>query len=94
MPKGGLRIDLLGTSFSISADEDPEYLQSLLKRYTKVIEDIRLSTGLSDPLKIAIVAGMVLSDELEKARRGKPGDGSEAERLTLDLIARLDEVLS
>jgi hypothetical protein len=93
MAKGGLRIDLLGASFSISADEDPSYLQALLARYRRVIEDARTTTGLSDPLKLAIIAGIVLCDDAEKARRGASSDDAEAERIALDLIARIDEAL-
>lgn len=93
MPKGGLRIDLLGASFSIAADEDPAYLQALLARYRRVVDDARAKTGLTDPLKIAIIAGIVLCDEAEKARRGSSTDDAEAEKLALDLIARIDEAL-
>jgi cell division protein ZapA (FtsZ GTPase activity inhibitor) len=93
MAKGGLRIDLLGASFSISADEEPSYLQALLARYRKVVEDARAKTGLSDPLKLAILAGILLCDEAEKSRKGSSSDEAEAERLTLDLIARIDEAL-
>ena len=94
MPKETLRIDLLGTSFSIRADENASHLRNLLDRYTRSIERARFDTGLTDPLKIAIVAGIVLCDELEKARgRGDLFDGAESERIALDLIARIDEAL-
>ncbi|MDR2110421.1 MAG: cell division protein ZapA [Spirochaetaceae bacterium] len=97
MSKSDLRFDILGTSFSILADEDPAYLESLLNRYRMVIENTQKSTGITDPLKIAILAGFLLCDELRKTRRreGFPEDPEtrEAERLTLDLIARIDEVL-
>lgn len=93
MAKGGLRIDLLGASFSIAADEDPAYLQALLTRYRRVVDDARTTTGLSDPLKLAIIAGIVLCDETEKLRRGASSEDAEAERIALDLIARIDEAL-
>ncbi|MDR1507893.1 MAG: cell division protein ZapA [Treponema sp.] len=94
MGKNDLRIDILGTSFFIAADEDPEYLEGLLKRYHAVIENTKKATGLADPLKIAILAGFLLCDEIEKAktRAGQP-DSREVEQLTLDLIARIDEAL-
>ena len=94
MAKAALRIDVLGASFAIAADEDPAYLQSLLLRYRRAIDEARRSTGLQDPLKLSIVAGIVLCDEAEKARRGVSGESQEAERLALDLIARIDEALA
>ncbi|GHT79552.1 hypothetical protein FACS1894130_08590 [Spirochaetia bacterium] len=99
MPKSDLRIDILGTSFSITADEDSAYLESLLNHYRIKVENTRKKTGLSDPLKLAVVTGFLLCDEAQKAQNGgapadpEISDLDEAERLTLDLITRIDEVL-
>jgi cell division protein ZapA (FtsZ GTPase activity inhibitor) len=94
MEKNDLRINMLGTSFSISADEDPEYLESLLKRYEIVVENTKKATGLTDPLKAAILSGFLLCDEIEKLKaRFEEPDARKAEQLTLDLIARIDEAL-
>jgi cell division protein ZapA (FtsZ GTPase activity inhibitor) len=93
MEKTDLRIDMLGTSFSISADEDPEYLESLLNRFQIIIENTKKATGLKDPLKVAILTGFLLCDEIEKIKKQGYGEGEEAEQLTLDLIARIDEAL-
>lgn len=98
MAKGAIRIDLLGTSFTIRSDEDPLYLNALLSRYQTVIDTTRRSTGVEDPLKVSILAGLLLCDDLEKVRgRKNPGpqgsEAAEAEQLTLDLIARIDEAL-
>ncbi|GHV81742.1 mannose-6-phosphate isomerase [Spirochaetia bacterium] len=101
MPKSNLRIDILGTSLSIAAEEDSAYLESLLNHYRIKIENNRKKFGLSDPLKLAIVTGFLLCDEAQKAQHGGTGaladsessDLDEAERLTLDLITRIDEVL-
>jgi cell division protein ZapA (FtsZ GTPase activity inhibitor) len=100
MPKSGLRIDILGTSFSISADEESAYLDNLLNQYRLVIENTQKTTGLKDPLKVAIVTGFLLCDEIQKshnqkssANEGILAESREAEQLTLDLIARIDEAL-
>lgn len=101
MAKNELRIDLLGTSFSIAADEDSAYLEGLLNRYRINIENTRKITGLTDPLKLALVTGFLLCDEIQKLQtRRNAGlmdpentESEEAERLTLDIIARIDEAL-
>jgi cell division protein ZapA (FtsZ GTPase activity inhibitor) len=96
MPGSDLRIDILGASFSITADEEFAYLESLLNRYRAVVESTRKSTGIKDPLKIAILAGFLLCDEIQKLKSGKQQpvcESQEAERLTLELIARIDEAL-
>ncbi|HCM25270.1 MAG: hypothetical protein A2Z99_04820 [Treponema sp. GWB1_62_6] len=93
MAKGGLRIDVLGASFSIAADEEPEYLQKLLSRYVRIVDEARKATGMNDPLKLSIVSGIVLCDELEKSHRTGAAEDKETEKITLDLIARIDEAL-
>lgn len=98
MPKSDLRVDLLGASFSITVDEDAFYLKILLDRYRRVIENTQKTTGLEDPLKTAIIAGFLLCDEVEKLRaRENSGlgvfDSMQAEKLTLDLISRIDSAL-
>ncbi|MDR1105748.1 MAG: cell division protein ZapA [Treponema sp.] len=90
MPKSDLRLDILGTSFSITADEERAYLEEILAQYGAALERTQEQTGLTDPLKLAILTGYLLSDEVYKL---KNRSGQEAEELTLDLIARIDEAL-
>ncbi|GMO33230.1 MAG: cell division protein ZapA [Termitinemataceae bacterium] len=95
MPKSDLRIDLLGTSFSVTVDEDPLYMESLMSRYRRLIENTQNITGLTDPLKTAILAGFQLCDEVEKLRSREAGasviDDLQAEKLTIELIERIDK---
>ncbi|WP_304225567.1 cell division protein ZapA [Gracilinema caldarium] len=100
MPKEGLRIDILGTSFTIRADEDPLYLNALLAKYQTTVDSVQKNTGLTDPLKTAIVAGIMLCDELEKQQRKINSsslqvkqDSKELEQLLLDIITRIDSSL-
>ncbi|MDR0720827.1 MAG: mannose-6-phosphate isomerase, class I [Treponema sp.] len=101
MPKNSLRIEVLGASIPISAEEEKDYLDRLLADYKKAIEDTQKATGLEDPLKIAILTGFLLYDEAEKLRAAlterpltqEPDGNDEAESLTMSLISRLDAVL-
>ncbi|MDR3356823.1 MAG: cell division protein ZapA [Spirochaetaceae bacterium] len=98
MPKSDLRVDLLGTSFSITVDEDAFYLKILLDRYRRMIENVQKTTGIEEPLKTAIIAGFLLCDEVEKLRaRENTGLGvfnsMQAEELTLELINRIENAL-
>jgi cell division protein ZapA (FtsZ GTPase activity inhibitor) len=93
MEKSGLRIDVLGTSLSIAADEDPGYLEKLLSRYRMVIDNTKNFTGLDDPLKVAVLTGFLLCDEIEKIKQQDAREGREAEQRTLNMIARIDEAI-
>ena len=66
--KGRLQIDLLGTSFALEADQPTEYLQSIYNHYKKVVSEVQQTSGLNDSLRVAIIAGVLLSDELSKER--------------------------
>jgi len=102
MATGSLQIDILGTSFSIKANEDNAYLEQILGYYKRIVNQIEKDSHLIDPLKISILAGITLSDELYKAKGRnikfqtaleKNNTDEEAERITKELIEKIDRVL-
>ena len=101
---GTLNINLLGTSFSIQAKEDDRYLEELLARYKSLTSYIERMSGLKDNVKIAIMAGISLCDEIKQIKQkyalpqnqNKPQDDTElieAERIALKIMERIDKVL-
>ncbi|MDR2150788.1 MAG: cell division protein ZapA [Spirochaetaceae bacterium] len=95
--KTDLRIEVLGTSVFIAVEEEPEYLNDLLRFYRSKITAVQKSSGLKDPLKIAILSGFVLCDELQKKRdeiSDQKTSMHEVERIAATLIARVDDFLS
>ncbi|MCR4627409.1 MAG: cell division protein ZapA [Treponema sp.] len=97
---GALKIDLLGTSFAIQAKEDDEYLKRLLNYYKKISDEIENTSGLKNPLQTAILTGLMICDELykEKSKIAKYtktniDSNEEAERLTLEMIQKIDKAL-
>jgi len=100
---GTLQIDLLGTSFTIRANEDTEYLEKLLGYYKRIIADIEKIGGLKNPVEIAIMSGITLCDELykEKSKTAQiesgtfpSEDAKEVERITLEMIEKIDKALN
>lgn len=100
---GTLKIDTLGTIFSIQTKEDSEYLENLLSYYKQMVKQVEDSANLNHPLKISILAGIMLCDELykEKCKNHNNTDKavnhlelSEAERITIDMINNIDRILS
>ena len=102
---GTLNINLLGTSFSIQAKEDDRYLAELLARYKNLTSYIERMSGLKDNVKIAIMAGISLCDEIKqiKQKYALPQNQNtsnkddteliEAERIALKIMERIDKVL-
>jgi mannose-6-phosphate isomerase len=98
MQKTSLRIDVLGTSFTILAEADSLYLDGLLKRYQLKIEEIQKNTGTDDPLRVAILTGFALYDEIERMRTGNTAGRGTYEYMSIgerldDLSSRIDEAI-
>ncbi|MDE6705183.1 MAG: cell division protein ZapA [Treponemataceae bacterium] len=99
---GALQIDVLGASFAIQANEDSAYLKKLLDYYKRIAEQIEASGSLKNSLQVAILTGITLCDELYKEKSKKQqiasqlanDDDSEAERLTIAMIKKIDQALS
>ncbi|MFP4011939.1 MAG: cell division protein ZapA [Spirochaetaceae bacterium] len=94
-----MRIELLGTSFTVHTDEDPARLRDIIDFYRTKVQEIEGSVSTTDPLKIAILAGLLSTDELFKLRErleSAAGPADEAERIEAiadDLINTLDSTL-
>ena len=84
-----VRIHLLGTSFTIKTNEDPEYVQQLVYKVEKRFEQIRRSMGVTDPLRTAIISSILTVDELQRLQQ----QSVEAESVTLDLIELIDRTI-
>ncbi len=91
-----MRIDLLGTSFQVQSDEDPEYVEEILEYYRARIAEIEETVATGDPLKKAILAALLVTDELFRCRSGGAGTAvaGEMELITRRLLERLDDALT
>ena len=95
-----LQIDTLGTSFAIQANENEEYLEKLLNYYRRIVSQVESESGLKDPLKTSIIAGIMICDELCKEEQKlqytnqtiNRQDLDEAEKITLRMIDNLNKV--
>lgn len=99
---GSLTIDLLGTSFKINAHQDSQYLQQLLSYYTEVVKSLKQNFPGQDPLQTAILAGIMISDELYSQKYSSVSSNnsqendevlSQVEHITAKLIDSINQVL-
>ena len=99
MEKSRLSVNVLGTSFNLEADQNDDYVQSIYNYYLSVLEKAKATSGVDDPLKIAIITGLFLSDEVFKARleaTGTVADPSafvDMETTAMRMIAKIDDVI-
>ncbi len=97
MNKNLFQINILGSSFSIQTDEAPDRMKeiiSILKSKTEMVES---DLSVNDPLKNLVISSIIIIDELlkERQRSGEYGssDSEEVERLTLQIMERIDKSL-
>ena len=94
-----LQINVLGTSFTIRADEDEAYMKRILWYLERKIEETKERTPIADPVKISILTSFYIIDELqrEKTRDGReavlPAESDEMERIALRLISEIDDAI-
>ncbi len=91
----------------MKADEDLPYLEKIREYYKNVCDEIQRNDGITDQKQIAVLAGILISDELFKEKRKilqqkdaiQNADidsklGEEAERLAYSMIEKIDRALS
>ena len=97
---GKLSINLLGTLFSINASEDDASLEALLDNYTQIVNKIQSNGMRLNDLQIAILAGIMVTDELFRERAKKTDyknnkvSDDEAEKQTIEMIKKLEQALN
>jgi cell division protein ZapA (FtsZ GTPase activity inhibitor) len=92
-----MKIDVLGTSFVIQSDQDPSYLRDIVDFLKSKVLEIQQSVTTTDPLKISILAAMLVIDEYFKFKAGQAPASTleelEAANIAQRLIRELDAML-
>ena len=87
-------VEILGVSFSIKTDDDPEYIQGLVSELKKRLSDISRQMKIVDPLKLAIITNLLTLDEMHHSKEQKQtvSRDYEASSLLQDIDKRLGEL--
>ncbi len=95
MEKRQLRIEVLGTSFTIQSDESAEHLNRLSAYVKAKIEEVKGRYTFADPLTIALLAALNIADDMFKSRagRGAAAAGEEISDVAERLLNRIDDAL-
>lgn len=88
---GSLTINLLGTSFKINAYQDEQYLQQIMSYYTEVVESLKKNFPGQPPLQTAILAGIMISDELYSQKYSAESGLVESHDQT-DLMSQVENI--
>ncbi|MCL2521108.1 MAG: cell division protein ZapA [Spirochaetaceae bacterium] len=66
------RIDLLGTVITIRTEEELSYIKQLEESLAEVIKQVKEELNLDNPLSLAIMAGIYLTNENFRLKRQAP----------------------
>jgi cell division protein ZapA (FtsZ GTPase activity inhibitor) len=90
-----MRVEVLGTSFQIETDEDPAYLSQVLSYYQERVAEIEQTVTTGDPLKKAILAALLVTDELFRTRTETHAENADEAigNATEELIRVIDHSL-
>jgi cell division protein ZapA (FtsZ GTPase activity inhibitor) len=85
MGKSNLEVNILGSSFTVQSDGDSQYLRQVVDYLQSKIQEIKSKysgKATADPIKISLLAGLNIVDELFRCRRHKASeaDGYRADR--------------
>lgn len=94
---GSVSISLLGTSFKLRAQEDSLHLQRIVDYYSKIVSQVESCVSEKDPLKLSILAGIMVIDELfsnnKQSYYTNTDELDEVENITLHLINTINKTL-
>ena len=89
-----VKISIFGQEYSVKAPADPEYIKKIAKFLDGKMREVQsgFSTTQSST-RIAILAGMNITDELFNARQSGESTDNDTEQKISSLIDLIDETL-
>jgi cell division protein ZapA len=96
MTEGRADVEILGQRLSVRGRGTPEYIQELAEYLNGRIQTVRDQARVFDPLRLSLLAGLHVVDELYRSREAEGTRGADpqvlarVDRLTERLRAVLD----
>ena len=65
------KVTIYDQTYNIAGDLDPVYVENLAQAVDAKMREIARATGMVDSVKIAVLAALAITDELETLRRNR-----------------------
>ena len=69
-PRSAVKVNIGGEEFTVRSELPAEYTQEVAAYFDQILRSIRSGMTTVDAHKVAILAGLAVTDELFQARRG------------------------
>jgi len=63
-----VQVEIFGQTYSIKGQNNPEYIRELASFLNDKMKDVQKGTGTVDPLRVAILTALTITDELYRLR--------------------------
>ncbi|MBI4611562.1 MAG: cell division protein ZapA [Candidatus Rokubacteria bacterium] len=87
-----VEFELLGQRFAVRSEAAPEYVRELVAHVERTIKEVA-GEGSQDPLKLAVLAALYITDELFRVREAGSKEAGDAARRVGALVRLLDQVV-
>ena len=87
MSEGRADVEILGQRLSVRGRGTPEYIHQLADHLNGRIQTVREQARVFDPLRLSLLAGLHVVDELYRSRESERGRALDAQ-----LLARVDRL--
>jgi cell division protein ZapA len=64
-------VEIFGQTYNIKGNDDPASIRALAAAVDARMKEIQKGTGTADPLRVAILTALTMSDELNRLREQK-----------------------
>src|SRR5262249_12861036 len=87
MTEGRAEVEILGQRLSVRGRGTPEDIQQLAEDLNGRMQPVRARARMFDPLRLSLLAGLDVVDELYRSR-----EGEGAHRVDAQVLARVDRL--
>ena len=88
------KVSIFGETYNIRSQADPEYTAAVAEHVDSTMRMVKKQIGMQDPLKIAILASMSITDELFQAKEQSDLKSAEIEDRCNSLIDLVESFLN
>lgn len=86
-----VEFELLGQRFTVRSDAPAEYVRELVAHVERTIKELKGERS-QDPVRLAVLAALYITDELFRTRRARSQEAGEAAQRVGALVQLLDQV--
>lgn len=86
-------VSIFGGTYSLRAEEDGTYVESLARYVDTKMRNLSESTGTSEPLRVAVLAALNIADEFFKLEERHRAGEARVEATARELVSTLEESL-